>query len=76
MACDGKGAKGGAGPGGSHGGKKRKTQRKRSRKGKLAQIAVRSRGGYTRWVDIGADPHGGLGGIKPPYLPNTHGYPP
>jgi len=23
----------------------------------------------------GADPHGGLGGIKPPYLPNTHGYP-
>jgi len=24
----------------------------------------------------GTDPHGGLGGIKPPYLPNTHGYPP
>ena len=24
----------------------------------------------------GADPHGGLGGLSPPYLPNTHGYPP
>ena len=30
-------------------------------------------GGHRR---AGADPHGGLGGIKPPYLPNTHGYPP
>jgi len=23
----------------------------------------------------GADPKGGLGGIKPPYLPNINGYP-
>ena len=24
----------------------------------------------------GADLQGGLGGVKPPYLPKTHGYPP
>jgi len=33
----------------------------------IALLATVCRGGSTR---------GAIGGIKPPYLPNTHGYPP
>ena len=29
----------------------------------------------TQMFQSGADLQGGLGGIKPPYLPKTHGYP-
>jgi len=31
--------------------------------------------GITGWFYSGADPKGGLGGIKPPYFPNINGYP-
>ena len=56
--------------------------RQRQRRGRRATQRQQPRGHLRRLCrrrgrpSPGADPHGGLGGIKPPYLPNTHGYPP